>query len=292
MKKVQFKSSYSQYLFLAPQLGILLIFLYWPIIQTFKDAFTMQDAFGFGSQFAGFDNFLFIFSDPSYLTAFKFTIMYSFVITLITGSIGLLLAVQANKVLHGKNVYKTLLIWPYAIAPAVVGVMANYFFSERYGLLHHLFNNLWGFNWYEDVFDAYIYVIIAGSWKQISANFIFFLAGLQAIQKTVIEASIIDCKSNIRRFWTITFPLLMPTTFFLIIINITYAFFDTFGIIDTTTIGAPGSETKTLVYKAYIDGFKGLDLGSAGAQSIMMMLIVLVITIFQFRYIEGKIHYN
>ena len=201
MKKVQFTSRYSQYFFLAPQLLILLIFLYWPIIQTFKDAFTMQDAFGFGAQFAGFDNFLFIFSDPSYLTAFKFTLIYSFVITLITGSIGLLLAVQANGIMHGKSVYKTLLIWPYAIAPAVVGVMANYFFSERYGLLYSLFNNLWGFNWYEDVFDAYIYVIIAGSWKQISANFIFFLAGLQAIQKTVIEASIIDCKSNIRRHY-------------------------------------------------------------------------------------------
>ena len=135
---------------------ILLVFLYWPIIQTFKDAFTMQDAFGFGAQFAGFDNFLFIFSDPSYLTAFKFTLIYSFVITLITGSIGLLLAVQANGIMHGKSAYKTLLIWPYAIAPAVVGVMANYFFSERYGLLYSLFNNLWGFNWYEDVFDAYI----------------------------------------------------------------------------------------------------------------------------------------
>ena len=292
MKKVQFTSRYSQYFFLAPQLLILLIFLYWPIIQTFKDAFTMQDAFGFGAQFAGFDNFLFIFSDPSYLTAFKFTLIYSFVITLITGSIGLLLAVQANGIMHGKSVYKTLLIWPYAIAPAVVGVMANYFFSERYGLLYSLFNNLWGFNWYEDVFDAYIYVIIAGSWKQISANFIFFLAGLQAIQVSVIEASMIDCKSSFRRFWTITFPLLMPTTFFLIIINITYAFFDTFGIIDTTTIGAPSGETRTLVYKAYMDGFRGLDLGSAGAQSIMMMLIVLFITIFQFRYIEGKIHYN
>ena len=163
MKKVQFKSSYSQYVFLAPQLLILLIFLYWPIIQTFRDAFTIQDAFGFGSYFAGFENFKFIFSDPSYYTAFKFTIIYSFVITLITGSIGLLLAVQANSVLHGKNVYKTLLIWPYAIAPAVVGVMANYFFSERFGLLYHLFNNLWGFNWYEDVFDAYIYVVIAGT---------------------------------------------------------------------------------------------------------------------------------
>ena len=292
MKKVQFKSNYSQYLFLAPQLGILLIFLYWPIIQTFRDAFTIQDAFGISTQFAGIDNFLFIFDDPAYLTAFKFTIIYSFVITLITGAIGLLLAVQANKVIHGKSAYKTLLIWPYAIAPAVVGVMANYFFSERFGLLYHLFSDLWGFNWYESVFDAYIYVIIAGSWKQISANFIFFLAGLQAIQISVIEASMIDCKSSFRRFWTITFPLLMPTTFFLIIINITYAFFDTFGIIDTTTIGAPSGETRTLVYKAYMDGFRGLDLGSAGAQSIMMMLIVLVITIFQFRYIEGKIHYN
>ena len=292
MKKVQFKSSYSQYLFLAPQLGILLIFLYWPIIQTFRDAFTMQDAFGISVQFAGLDNFLFIFDDPAYKTAFKFTIIYSFVITLITGAIGLLLAVQANNIMHGKSAYKTLLIWPYAIAPAVVGVMANYFFSERFGLLYHLFNDMWVFNWYECVFDAYIYLIVAGSWKQISANFIFFLAGLQAIQVSVIEASMIDCKSSFRRFWTITFPLLMPTTFFLIIINITYAFFDTFGIIDTTTIGAPSGETRTLVYKAYMDGFRGLDLGSAGAQSIMMMLIVLVITIFQFRYIEGKIHYN
>ena len=157
---------------------------------------------------------------------------------------------------------------------------------------YNFFNGLWGFDWYDNIYDAYIYVFIAASWKQISANFIFFLAGLQNIQKSVIEASRIDCKSSFRRFWTITFPLLMPTTFFLIIINITYSFFDTLGIIDTTTIGAPSGETKTLVYKAYIDGFKGLDLGSAGAQSIIMMLIVLVITVFQFRFIEGKIHYN
>ncbi len=290
MKKVQFKSSYSQYLFLAPQLGILLIFLYWPIIQTFRDAFTMQDAFGFGTQFVWFDNFLFIFDDPAYWIAFKFTIIYSFVITLITASIGLLLAVQQTMLCMAKCLQT--LLFGICIAPAVVGVMANYFFSERFGLLYHLFNNLWGFNWYESVFDSYIYLIIAGSWKQISANFIFFLAGLQAIQRSVIEASMIDCKNSVRRFWTITFPLLMPTTFFLIIINITYAFFDTFGIIDTTTIGAPSGETRTLVYKAYMDGFRGLDLGSAGAQSIMMMFIVLFITIFQFRYIEGRIHYN
>ena len=154
MKKVQFKSNYSQYFFLAPQLGILLIFLYWPIIQTFRDAFTMQDAFGFGRQFVWFDNFLFIFDDPAYFIAFKFTIIYSFVITLVTGAIGLLLAVNANNVMHGKSAYKTLLIWPYAIAPAVVGVMANYFFSERFGLLYHLFNDMWGFNWYENVYDA------------------------------------------------------------------------------------------------------------------------------------------
>ena len=292
MKRVQFKSKFTPFLFVAPQLAIVLVFLYWPILQTFSDAFTVQDAFGFSKTFVWFDNFAFVITDPAYIRSLKFTLFYIFVITLVTGSIGLLLAVQANSVIHGKSAYKTLLIWPYAIAPAVVGVSANYFFSERLGLLYGFFNDLWGFNWMENVSDAYIYVIFAGCWKQISANFIFFLAGLQNIEKSVIEASSIDCKSSFRRFWTITFPLLMPTTFFLIIINITYAFFETLGIIDTTTIGAPSGETKTLVYKAYIDGFKGLDLGSAGAQSIIMMIIVLVITIFQFRFIEGKVHYN
>tara|TARA_Y100001970_G_scaffold252140_1_gene325679 strand:+ start:752 stop:1630 length:879 start_codon:yes stop_codon:yes gene_type:complete len=292
MKRVQYSSYFTQYFFIAPQLAIILIFLYLPIVQTFRDAFTIQDAFGFGRYFSGLDNFTFVLSDPNYITALKFTLIFIVVITFFSCSIGLLLAVQANNVIHGKSAYKTLLIWPYAIAPAVVGVTANYFFSERLGILYNFFNGLWGFDWYDNVYDAYIYVFIAASWKQISANFIFFLAGLQNIQKSIIEASIIDCKSSFRRFWTITFPLLMPTTFFLIIINITYSFFDTLGIIDTTTIGAPSGETKTLVYKAYIDGFKGLDLGSAGAQSIIMMLIVLVITVFQFRFIEGKIHYN
>jgi len=292
MKRVQFKSKFTPFLFVAPQLAIVLVFLYWPILQTFSDAFTVQDPFGFSKTFVWFDNFVFVITDPAYIRSLKFTLFYIFVITLVTGSIGLLLAVQANSVIHGKSAYKTLLIWPYAIAPAVVGVSANYFFSERLGLLYGFFNDLWGFNWMENVSDAYIYVIFAGCWKQISANFIFFLAGLQNIEKSVIEASSIDCKSSFRRFWTVTFPLLMPTTFFLIIINITYAFFETLGIIDTTTIGAPSGETKTLVYKAYIDGFKGLDLGSAGAQSIIMMIIVLVITIFQFRFIEGKVHYN
>lgn len=292
MKRVQFKSKFTPFLFVAPQLAIILIFLYWPILQTFADAFTVQDPFGFSKTFVWFDNFVFVITDPAYIRSLKFTLFYIFVITLVTGSIGLLLAVQANSVIHGKSAYKTLLIWPYAIAPAVVGVSANYFFSERLGLLYGFFNDLWGFNWMENVSDAYIYVIFAGCWKQISANFIFFLAGLQTIQKPIIEASLIDCKSSFRRFWTITFPLLMPTTFFLIIINITYSFFDTLGIIDTTTIGAPSGETKTLVFKAYIDGFRGLDLGSAGAQSIVMMLIVLVITVFQFRFIEGRIHYN
>ena len=292
MKRVQFKSKFTPFLFVAPQLAIVLVFLYWPILQTFSDAFTVQDPFGFSKTFVWFDNFVFVITDPAYIRSLKFTLFYIFVITLVTGSIGLLLAVQANSVIHGKSAYKTLLIWPYAIAPAEVGVSANYFFSERLGLLYGFFNDLWGFNWMENVSDAYIYVIFAGCWKQISANFIFFLAGLQNIEKSVIEASSIDCKSSFRRFWTVTFPLLMPTTFFLIIINITYAFFETLGIIDTTTIGAPSGETKTLVYKAYIDGFKGLDLGSAGAQSIIMMIIVLVITIFQFRFIEGKVHYN
>jgi len=222
MKKVQFNSNLSPFLFIAPQLAIILVFLYWPILQTFTDAFTAQDPFGFSKTFVGFDNFELVITDPAYLRSLKFTLIYIFVITLVTGLLGLLLAVQANSVIHGKSTYKTLLIWPYAIAPAVVGVTANYFFSERLGLLYSFFNDLWGFNWMDNVSDAYIYVMIAGSWKQISANFIFFLAGLQNIEKSVIEASLIDCKSSFRRFWTVTFPLLMPTTFFLIIMHFTF----------------------------------------------------------------------
>ena len=292
MKRVQFSSYFTQWFFVAPQLLIIIIFLYIPIVQTFRDAFTTQDPFGFSSTFAGLDNFIYTFSDPNYLIALKFTCIIMVVVTFFSMALGLLLAVQANSVIHGKSAYKTLLIWPYAIAPAVVGLTANYFFSERLGLVYAVFHDLWGFNWMDNTIDAYIYVFIASTWKQISANFIFFLAGLQTIQKQIIEASLIDCKSSFRRFWTVTFPLLMPTTFFLLIINITYAFFDTLGIIDTTTLGAPAGETKTLVFKSYLDGFIGMDLGAAGAQSIIMMLLVLIICVFQFRFIEGKVHYN
>jgi len=292
MKRVQFSSYFTQWFFVAPQLIIIIIFLYIPIVQTFRDAFTTQDPFGFSSTFAGLDNFRYTFSDPNYLIALKFTCIIMVVVTFFSMALGLLLAVQANSVIHGKSAYKTLLIWPYAIAPAVVGLTANYFFSERLGLVYAVFHDLWGFNWMDNTIDAYIYVFIASTWKQISANFIFFLAGLQTIQKQIIEASLIDCKSSFRRFWTVTFPLLMPTTFFLLIINITYAFFDTLGIIDTTTLGAPAGETKTLVFKSYLDGFIGMDLGAAGAQSIIMMLLVLIICVFQFRFIEGKVHYN
>ncbi len=292
MKRVQFRSYFTQWFFVAPQLLIIIIFLYIPIVQTFRDAFTTQDPFGFSSTFAGLDNFIYTFSDPNYLIALKFTCIIMVVVTFFSMALGLLLAVQANSVIHGKSAYKTLLIWPYAIAPAVVGLTANYFFSERLGLVYAVFHDLWGFNWMDNTIDAYIYVFIASTWKQISANFIFFLAGLQTIQKQIIEASLIDCKSSFRRFWTVTFPLLMPTTFFLLIINITYAFFDTLGIIDTTTLGAPAGETKTLVFKSYLDGFIGMDLGAAGAQSIIMMLLVLIICVFQFRFIEGKVHYN
>ena len=292
MKRVQFSSYFTQWFFVAPQLIIIIIFLYIPIVQTFRDAFTTQDPFGFSSTFAGLDNFRYTFSDPNYLIALKFTCIIMVVVTFFSMALGLLLAVQANSVIHGKSAYKTLLIWPYAIAPAVVGLTANYFFSERLGLVYAVFHDLWGFNWMDNTIDAYIYVFIASTWKQISANFIFFLAGLQTIQKQIIEASLIDCKSSVRRFWTVTFPLLMPTTFFLLIINITYAFFDTLGIIDTTTLGAPAGETKTLVFKSYVDGFIGMDLGAAGAQSIIMMLLVLIICVFQFRFIDRKVHYN
>ncbi len=221
-KRVVFKGWKLPVLLVTPQLIISAVFFFYPSGQAIWNSLFLPDPFGLKTQFVGLDNFRFLLTDPYYLGSFKTTITFSILVTVSSMLIGLYLAALADRLIKGSGVYQTLLIWPYAIAPAVVGVMANYFFSERFGLLYHLFHELWGFNWYESVFDSYIYVIIAGSWKQISANFIFFLAGLQAIQKSVIEASMIDCKNSFRRFWTITFPLLMPTTFFLIIILIQF----------------------------------------------------------------------
>ncbi len=292
MKKVQFTNKYIAYLFVLPQIAIILVFFIWPSIMSVYYSFIQQDAFGVHSTFVWFQNYKDVLFSSDYYSSIVFTVIFSALVTLFSLSVGLLLAYKTNNIIRSKGLYRTLLMWPYAIAPAVVGLIATFFFSESHGILYNFLNNLgWNFNPKSDPYDAQAMLVFIASWKQISVNFIFFLSGLQGIPKSIMEASFIDCKSNIKRFWTIVFPLLAPTTFFLLVTNITYSFFDTFGMIDTTTRGTPMGETKTLAYKIYLDGFLGQDIGGSSAQSVILMLFVLIITIFQFRYLEKRIHY-
>ena len=292
MKRVQFEHSPIPYLFVAPQLLIIAIFFLWPAGQAVYQSFLLEDAFGLSSQFVWFRNYSDTIFNSSWLQAAWFTAIFSTLVTLLSLGLALLLAVKANEVIRGASTYKTLLMWAYAIAPPVAGLMGNLMFNPLIGDMYH-FMNSFGYDFdhkLHDV-DAGFVVILISVWKQVSVNFIFFLSGLQGIPKSVTEAATMDCKSPTRRFWTITFPLLAPTTFFLMVTNITYAFFETFGIIDTTTQGAPGGATTTLVYKVFQDGFRGADIGGSSAQSVVLMLVVLVLTVIQFRFIERKVHY-
>jgi len=292
MKKVQFKNNFIPYLFLLPQLSIVVIFFIWPSSMAIYYSFVSEDAFGTSSEFVWFDNYKDILFDSQYYSSVIFTVIFSTLVSFFALSAGLFLAYKANATIRSKSTYRTLLMWPYAIAPAIVGLMASFFFNSSHGDMYEFLNKIgWEFDPKSDPFDAQVMLVFIASWKQISVNFIFFLSGLQGISKSVIEASLIDCKSSIKRFWTITFPLLAPTTFFLLITNITYSFFETFGLIDTTTRGTPMGETKTLAYKIYQDGFLGADIGGSSAQSALLMVFVLLITIFQFKYIEKKVHY-
>lgn len=291
MKKNRFKHSPIPYLFIAPQLFIILIFFVWPAWESIRISFFIEDPFGLGSTFVGLQNYLEIFNDPFYLQSIKFTLIFSILVTFFSLAISLLLAVKVDKVIKGKNSYKILIIWPYAVAPAVAGMIGVFLLDYHVGPLYHLLNVFWNFDHKVNAFDASFAVILFSVWKQLSVNFVYFLAGLQSIPKSVQEAAMMDCRSSTKRFWSITFPLLAPTTFFLLIINITYAFFDTFGIIDTLTRGRPGGATTTLVYKVYQDGFIGVDLGGSSAQSVILMLFVILLTVIQFKYIEKKIHY-
>ncbi|MFT4728081.1 MAG: sn-glycerol 3-phosphate transport system permease protein [Granulosicoccus sp.] len=292
MKRVQFEHSSIPYLFVAPQIAIIVIFFLWPAAQAIYQSFLLEDAFGLSSQFVWFRNYKDTILSASWLQAAGFTAVFSILVTFLSLGFALLLAVKANEVIRGASTYKTTLMWAYAIAPPVAGLMGNLMFHPLIGDLYKFLNAIgWDFNHKLDAFDASFVVILIAVWKQISVNFIFFLSGLQGIPKAVNEASMMDCSSPTRRFWTITFPLLAPTTFFLMVINITYAFFETFGIIDTTTRGAPGGATTTLVYKVFQDGFRGADLGGSSAQSVVLMILVLALTVIQFRYIERKVHY-
>lgn len=291
-KRVFFRSRWLPYLLVAPQLAITVVFFFWPAGQALWYAFLRQDAFGMNAEFAGLENFVYLFNDPSYLASFKTTAIFSLLVA--TGGIviALALAVMANRVVRGALAYRTLLIWPYAVAAAVAGVLWGFLFAPSIGIVTFAlrqFNIDW--NWVLQGDQAMVLVVVASIWKQISYNFLFFLAGLQSIPKSLIEAAAIDGARPARRFWTIVFPLLSPVTFFLLVVNIVYAFFDTFGVIDATTEGGPAGATQILVYKVYVDGVKSADLGGSSAQSAILMLIVIALTIVQFRFVERKVTY-
>lgn len=291
-KRAVFSGKLLPYLLIAPQLAITLIFFYWPASQALKQSFFIEDAFGTTSDFVGFENYRSLFADPYYFQAVVTTLIFAAVVAVSSLALALLLAVAADRGIRGAGVYRTLLIWPYAVAPVIAGVLWSFLFQPSLGMLSHLIGKF-GVDWNPllNGGQAMTLVIVAATWKQISYNFLFFLAGLQAIPKSLIEAAAIDGARPFRRFWTIVFPLLSPTTFFLIVVNIVYAFFDTFGIIDAITGGGPAKATETLVYKVFQDGKLGGDLGGSAAQSVILMILVIVLTSIQFRYVERKVNY-
>jgi len=291
-KRARFESRWLPYALIAPQLAVTLVFFFIPAGQAIYWSTLVQDAFGASTQFVGLDNFKDLFSNEDYLASFRVTAVFSVLVAVLGLTISLVLAAFADRVIRGAGIYKTLLIWPYAVAPAVAAILWLFLFNPTLGVVAHWLRGL-GIAWNPllDGTDALIMVVIAAVWKQVSYNFLFFLAGLQSIPKSLIEAAAIDGAGPWRRFWTVQFPLLSPTTFFLLVINVVYAFFDTFAIVDAATQGGPGRATSILVYKVYYDGFKAMDLGGSAAQSVVLMAIVVVLTVVQFRYVEKKVNY-
>ena len=291
-KRVVFRSRWLPWLLLAPQAAVIGVFFFWPAAQALLQSLQQQDAFGLSTEWVGLANFEQLFNDDSYLASFKTTAVFSLLVAVLGLAVSLLLATMAHRVVRGAPVYKTLLIWPYAVAPAIAGVLWLFMFATSIGVVAYGLQRV-GIQWNHllDADHAMALVVMAAVWKQISYNFLFFLAGLQSIPKSLIEAAAIDGAGPWRRFWTITFPLLSPTSFFLLVINVVYAFFDTFGIIDAATQGGPGKDTAILVYKVYYDGFKSLDLGGSAAQSVVLMAIVVALTVIQFRFVEKKVQY-
>ena len=291
-KRVTFNNRWLPYLLITPQIIITVVFFFWPAGQAIYQSAFIPDPFGLKNQFVGFENFTYLLSDQYYLTSFVTTAIFSLLVTSISMSFALWLAVMADRVIKGADAYRTLLIWPYAVAPAIAGVLWLFLFNPSIGILPWYLSRL-GYQWNHALNggEAMTLVVIASAWKQISYNFLFFLAGLQSIPPSIIEAAALDGASFKKRFWTIVFPLLSPTTFFLLVINLVYAFFETFGVIHTITAGGPQQSTTILVYKVFADGFIGQDLGSSAAQSVVLLVVVGVLTIVQFRFIERKVHY-
>jgi sn-glycerol 3-phosphate transport system permease protein len=291
-KRVRFKSWWLPWLLVAPQLAVVMVFFFWPAAQALYNSVLQQDAFGTSTEFVGLLNFKRLYADETYLASFWTTAIFSVLVAGIGLTISLLLAVMADRVIKGSGIYKTLLVWPYAVAPAVAGVLWLFMFAPSIGVVSYALR-VAGMDWNHllNGTHAMALIVMAAVWKQISYNFLFFLAGLQSIPKSLIEAAAIDGAGPWRRFWTVQFPLLTPTTFFLLVINIIYVFIDTFAIIDAATQGGPGKDTAVLVYKVYYDGFKALDLGGSAAQSVVLMVILVALTVVQFRFVERRVHY-
>ena len=291
-KRVTFNERWLPYLLVAPQMVITLVFFFWPSGQMVWQSVLLEDAFGGNTKFVWFDNFFHLFSESNYWASARLTVVFSFLVASIGLAVSLLLAVMADRVIRGATAYKTFLVWPYAVAPAVAGVLWGFLFSPSVGIVAWLLQGLGiEFNYVSNGNQALLLVVFAAVWSQVSYNFLFFLAGLQSIPKSLIEAAAIDGAGPGRRFWDIVFPLLSPTGFFLLVINIIYAFFGTFGIVSSLTQGGPGQATNILVWKVYNDGFRGQDLGGSAAQSVVLMLVVILATVVQFRFIERRVHY-
>ena len=291
-KRVIFQNLWLPYLLVLPQIIITLVFFIWPSWQALTSSLYIEDAFGFSKQFVWFQNYSELFTNPAYLKSFWTTLVFGVSVTFLAMSIALLLAIAANRVIKSATGYRTLLIWPYAVAPALAGVIWYFLLNPSIGIVSYWLESV-GVEWnhYVNGGQALLLVIVASAWKQISYNFLFFLAGLQSIPKSLLEAAAIDKAGPIRRFWTITFPLLSPTTFFLLIVNLVFAFFDTFALIHATTNGGPADATSVLVFRVYNSGFVGQDYGSSAAQSVVLMGLVVVITFIQFRYVERRVQY-
>ena len=292
LKRVHFPASLLPYLLVAPQVIITLIFFIWPASQAVYQSFLIEDAFGFSTEFVWFENFEYLAQDRHYRSAFGRTLFFSAAVAFVSMSFALILAGFADRVVRGATAYRTLLIWPYAVAPVLAGALWLFMFNPTIGIFPYLLEMM-GYDWnhYLNGNQAMFLVILAAAWKQVAYNFLFYLAPMQSIPRSIIEAAAIDGAGPIRRFATVIFPLISPTTFFLLVINAVYAFFDTFGIIHAVTQGGPANSTTTLVYKVFNDGFIGLDLGGSAAQSVILMFLVIIMTVIQFRYIEKRVQY-
>ena len=291
-KRVAFQGKFLPYLLVAPQIAITLIFFFWPAGQALIQSVLEKDPFGLSTRFVGLENFERVFADPYYLNSIRVTAIFSLAVAVFGLGLSLLLAVMADRVIRGSTAYKTMLIWPYAVAPAVAGVLWGFMFNPSLGIIAYALNQI-GYHWNHVLNgnQALLLVVIAACWNQIPYNFIFFLAGLQSIPKSMIEAAAIDGAGPSRRFWTVIFPLLSPTGFFLLVVNVVYAFFDTFGIVHAVTGGGPAKATEIMVFKVWSDSFRALDLGGSAAQSVVLMAIVIALTVVQFRFIERRVHY-